>query len=145
MPKTINFGNKKMIQRLQTVFLLVFAALTLANGLFFPVEKVVFQPLDMPLGDQINNFSMVLVVLAILSIFCFKNRNLQLRLNRFIWVIHMLFWGSFVFLVVRDHADVYLDFSPDVVLAGMAEISLWLANKFIRKDEALVRSLDRLR
>lgn len=134
-----------MIQRLQTVFLLVFAVLSIANGLFFPVEIIVFQPLDMPLGDQINNFSFVFVVLAVFSIFSFKKRMLQLRLNRLIWAIHVLFWGSFVFLVVRDHASAYLDFLPDVILAGIAEVSLLLANKFIRKDEALVRSLDRLR
>lgn len=145
MPKTINFENKKMIQRLQTVFLIVFVLLSIANGLFFPVEIIVFQPLDLPLGDQINNLSFVLVFFAVLSIFSFKKRIIQLRLNGLIWLIHVLFWGSFVFLVVRDHAGAYSNFFPDVILAGIAEVNLLLANKFIRKDEALVRSLDRLR
>ena len=145
MPKTINFENKKMIQRLQTVFLLLFILLSLGNWLFFPVETIVFQPLDFFLSEQSNNFSLILVVLGFVSIFSFKKRIMQLRLNRLIWVMHSLFWGSFVYFVVSDHADTFLNFFPDLLLAGLAEVCLLLANKQIRKDEALVRSLDRLR
>jgi len=137
-----------MIQRIQTVYLLLIVILS---------GFVVFSPL----ADLLNNadkviesriwtltsVSMVVPILALFTIFSFKNRVKQIRLT----VINMLFMLCFyIFLVlflwpacVRLHADWHLRIVSVFPLVNL--ILSYLAIGAIGKDEKLIKSLDRLR
>ena len=69
---------------------------------------------------------------------------LQLRINQ-LCGFYILFSGVvflFCFAKYNRGSNSYL---PDLLIAFVGEVVLLFANHFIRKDEALVRSLDRLR
>lgn len=134
-----------MIQRIQTVFMLLFVMAGGVNFFLFPSEIVVFEPL---LGGDVDAspyVSVLLSFLVLINISFYKKRMLQLRINRLAWVLYTLFWGSFVYMIIRHHANDFNQFLPDLLIAFIGEVVLLLANRFIRKDEALIRSLDRLR
>ncbi|MGB0366840.1 MAG: DUF4293 family protein [Flavobacteriaceae bacterium] len=134
-----------MIQRIQTVFMLLFVLAGGVNFFLFPSEIIVFEPL---LGENVDAspyFSILLSFLVLINIGFYKRRMLQLRINQLAWVLYTLFWGSFVYMIIRYHANSFYQFLPDLLIAFLGEVFLLLANRFIRKDEALIRSLDRLR
>lgn len=134
-----------MIQRIQTIFMLLFVTTAGANFFFFFSEEIIFQPL---LGDQSGSspyISFLLALVVIINIGLFKKRPLQIQMNRFVWILHSVFWGGFVYLILQHQADQFSNYLPDLLLAFLGEVCLLLANRYIRKDEALVRSLDRLR
>ena len=135
-----------MLQRPQTLLLLLFCALAAANAFAFPLEQQVFSAvLDLTLAPYVSLVSLVLAFLIGLNIFLYSNRPLQIRINRVVWVLFTLFWGSYVFFVVQHFSDSFSVYLPDLILAFIGELCLLFANRLIRKDENLVRSLDRLR
>ncbi|MFN0013345.1 MAG: DUF4293 domain-containing protein [Saprospiraceae bacterium] len=149
-----------MIQRIQTLFLLL-AAGALGGQFVFPYLKAaaddpartlpilsdgVFNPLDNP---GILGLTGLGAVISIAAVFLFKNRPLQARLA-------LTAMGTSVMLTVLLAISVKttLDQVPlgggTQMAAGLALPLLamalnWLAAKSVRKDEALVRSMDRLR
>lgn len=145
-----------MIQRIQTLFLIIAAA---AFGLLFvfPFASSTTSAGEL-FGDGLYNLNdhVILLVLAILgivvslaNIFLFKNRPLQVRLSYLIVVFAVLlaFVATFFFMgeseqmaetqVINDQAGMYMP-----ILAIIFGI---LASVFINKDEKLVKSSDRLR
>ena len=133
-----------MLQRIQTLFLLLFCGVSLGNFFFFPVEIDVF---SRPFGQQaalLGYMPLVLTVIIFATIFLYKQRPRQVLINRVVWVIFTLYWGSFVYFILQSGNSFAL-YLPDLSLAFVGEVALLLANRFIKKDEALVRSLDRLR
>ena len=132
-----------MLQRIQTLFLLLFCGVSLGNFFFFPVEIDIFSPFGKQAALLVY-LPLALTVTIFATIFLYKQRSRQVLINRVVWVIFTLYWGSFVYFIVEagNGFDLYL---PDLSLAFVGEVALLLANRFIKKDEALVRSLDRLR
>lgn len=150
-----------MLQRIQTVYLLIIVALTIAI-LFLPLA--VLQS-----GDQLFTFdatgistmaaqpeliyptwglfalTIVISLLALLTIFLFKKRILQIRICVFNAILMLGFYGLFAFF----YWDLGNLFSLSLKIAfSFPLISLildYLAIRNIGADEALVRSLDRLR
>ena len=88
------------------------------------------------------------VLLTFINIFRYKNRKKQLRMGRFIlfltWLeliaAGFLAWLPSVYLSEAQHAGDYGAVFPLLTL-----LFLWLANRGIKRDEALVRSVDRIR
>jgi hypothetical protein len=150
-----------MIQRIQTVFLLL-AIVTLGLFLWFPVlEKEAPHFNDFIQGWAVGHsvpiagesyivffnsiFTGTAIGFALIAIFLFKKRNLQ-----------MLFcWFSILFIACGEGFVYYkyqtLVFRGDVILTPWNLLTvasaacLIAAVFFIRKDEELVKSLDRLR
>ena len=150
-----------MLQRIQTVYLLIIMALTIAI-LFLPLA--VLQS-----GDQLFTFdatgistmaaqpeliyptwglfalTIVISLLALLTIFLFKKRILQIRICA---ILMLGFYGLFAFFY-WDLGNQKEIFSLSLKIAfSFPLISLildYLAIRNIGADEALVRSLDRLR
>lgn len=134
-----------MIQRIQTVFMLLFFIAAAVNFFLFPSEIVVFEPV---LGEKVDSspyISILLAILVLVNIGFYKKRTLQVRINQLVWVLYTLFWGSFVYFTVQNTTEGLNLYLPDLLIAFVGEVALLLANRYIRKDEALIRSLDRLR
>lgn len=153
-----------MLQRIQTVYLLIIVALTVAL-LFLPLA--VLQS-----GDQLFTFdasglstmteqpeliyptwglfALVVIVslLAFVTIFLFKNRILQIRLCIFNAILMFGIYGLFAFFTwimkgQLETASMSFKFALSFPLVSL--ILDYLAIRNIGADEALVRSLDRLR
>lgn len=139
-----------MIQRIQSVYLLL-AAVVQALAFLFPFASAtpaaegVFQDGSLDINDHIV-LPILLGLGAALSvgtIFLFKNRPLQITLDRLTMV---LIFATLAFVGVLNFGGVLqgtLDLS--FFLLGIAVILLFLAQRGIRNDERIVRSADRLR
>ncbi|NNE27388.1 MAG: DUF4293 domain-containing protein [Saprospiraceae bacterium] len=144
-----------MIQRIQSVFLLLaaiimaalfkipFAMSDQAASPFF--EDKLFNVLD-------HTVLTVLVALgsivALVAIFMFRNRNLQLRLG-YLGIIASLFLALVAFWLVYSNADTMGDAVIEdqfgLYMPPLALVFFILANHFIKKDQKTVDSMDRLR
>ncbi len=121
-----------MIQRIQTLFLLAASALTFS--LFFSVMANVTPVLIM----IIVSFSVSFV-----SIFMYRKRVLQIRLNVFNTVILIALQGWILWLYLSAQDSTYL--TTTVVFPAVSAILSMMAIKYIARDEAMVRSTSRLR
>ena len=141
-----------MLQRIQTVYLFIVVLVTAAlpfwlhlwivnNGeKFYVKEDILF---------SICFFSSA--ALAFITIFLFKNRKLQFVLNRLNILLNLVLLGIFVYILIKDMNTVSGKFVTifekgfGMLLPILAIIFLVLANKAIKKDENLIKSVDRLR
>lgn len=145
-----------MIQRIQTVYLLLAAALL---GVLFLVPdqfvRLVFPPES---GANSHHFlsanlspGVMLGIAAFASfatIFLFKNRPQQLRIARLALIDVLLFFGSagvFFYINFKNAPGSRFEFGWAVALPLTAMVLIWLAMRGIRADENLVKSADRLR
>lgn len=153
-----------MLQRIQTVYLLIIVALMIAT-LFLPLA--VLQQ-----GDALFSFdatglssmtgevvliypawglfalTAIISIIALVTIFIYKKRMLQVRLCIFNALLMLGFYGFFAFLIwtlkgQMEGASMSVKFALSFPLVSL--ILDYLAIRNIGADEALVRSLDRLR
>ena len=136
-----------MIQRIQSVYLFIVAILA-GLGIYFPVWDD--QKLNIIKGfDNIYILSLFasVIVLSLLAIFLFNNRKLQFVLNRFNILINLILLGVFGYYTqtLSGEAIVVSEKEIGLVVPLISIVFLYLANKAIKKDEDLVKSVDRLR
>lgn len=88
--------------------------------------------------------------LSFVTIFLYKRRMVQLRLIRFGLLMNIVYLALVFFYYVPELEDIiqtnadYIS-EPGIYLALVSVIFFILALRFIRKDEKLIRSADRLR
>ena len=144
-----------MIQRIQSVYLLL--ATLISGGLIF-----VFNLWINELGnkffviDSFNTGNVLLVTMALLffisalisgiTIFKFKNRQLQFVLGRLTILINFFLLGILVYFSQNLSGEIQVSEKGIGLLIPIFTILLVvMANKAIKKDEELVKSVDRLR
>ncbi|WP_319503558.1 DUF4293 domain-containing protein [uncultured Draconibacterium sp.] len=147
-----------MIQRIQTLFML--AAGMLIGSLY--LQKFA----DIIVNDQLHIFNafgifkdeellfsglplMILIgiiaVLHLVALFLYKKRILQIRILAFTIILMLGLFGLFFYFTYASFEEVKVAFKVAVALPLASIILDWLAIRAIGKDEALVRSLDRIR
>ena len=157
-----------MIQRKQTLFLLLAALLVLSTWLFpiatYQTPGDVYDLMTyglytadgvkVPDADISVPFSIVLSVIGaalIFTIFMYSNRKRQMRVVR---GTYMLMLAVIAFMFITDNSvQAYLGTDSQVehhyglsfVMPLIALILTFLADRGIQADEKLVRSMDRLR
>ena len=153
-----------MIQRIQTLYLLIATAL-MAVALFTPMARL----FDGWQEYTFNAFALkdaagfvtqpaiymgILLVLATLLpfvvIFLFKNRQLQIRLcaaEIVLLVGSQVVMGIYLYLAARlfEAANGIISIKVGIVMPLLAIVFVALAIRSIFRDEVLVRSLDRIR
>ena len=87
----------------------------------------------------------IIAVLHLLAIFLFKKRILQIRILAFTIILLLGLFGMFFYFTYSSFEEVKVAFKVSVALPIVAVILDWLAIRAIGKDEAMVRSLDRIR
>lgn len=135
-----------MIQRIQTVWLLV-AGLLAAGTFELPFYKGTNGAVTTPITAGNSSFLIcvaagLLALIGFATIFLFKNRSLQSRLCILGIVV------SIGLLILENEAlSKYASGSwgAGIALPILTIIALILAMRGIRKDQKLVKSLDRLR
>ncbi len=145
-----------MIQRIQSIFLLLAAGG--AFGVFAaPFAKTQDNVQQTVFADSVYNvkdhMGMVILfaiagILALVSIFMYKNRSLQMRLTIFAFIANLLaIVLGVVFFIQASPAigDREVQDAAGMYLPVATFLFTLLAYRFISKDEKLVKSMDRLR
>ncbi|MDR6464018.1 DUF4293 family protein [Chryseobacterium sediminis] len=129
-----------MLQRIQTIWTLL--AVLAAVFLFITGQDVVISD-SIPV---LNIGSIVLVIIGALSIFSFKNRKRQILLNTISIIINVLLIGVLAYWLLNLSGGIQIpEKGIEPIFPLIAVICLLIANMYIRKDERLVKSVDRLR
>ena len=151
-----------MIQRIQTLFLL---AVALLSGLMLTgdliqltadggtVFSMSFLGMENNGGEVIQRLWPMTVILAVVpllalvTIFLYKKRSLQMRLTMLVLLLSLgtLILGAFYVLMFDRKIDVNIIWKVKVIFPLITAILAWLAWRAILKDEVRVRSYDRLR
>lgn len=147
-----------MIQRIQTIYMLIaavligalfalpFAEIVVHNELFLFNIKGILKN-----GELVNNglpimlFVGLIFVLHVVTIFLYKNRVRQMRLLTFTIILLLGLFGMFYFFTYYDFKGAEISFKLSVVFPLVAIILDYLAIRNIRKDEDLIRSVNRIR
>ncbi len=150
-----------MIQRIQSLWLLLAAICAFLSlkfsfytGNILLNDQVVLRNLTglgltgdtADVQPAINFISLLLIaaagIIALLSIFLYGNRKLQLRIAIVSLIIAIL---AVVYLFIKTKDFTTGTLSLTSVFAFLAPVFAFLAVRGISKDEKLVRSMDRLR
>ncbi|WP_298645964.1 DUF4293 domain-containing protein [uncultured Proteiniphilum sp.] len=150
-----------MLQRIQSVFLLLasaamlIAAATPLAVFLYNADQAVFEAMGVYLNGQLNDSTWGLFVIgaassivALFTIFLYKNRMLQIRLSIFNIILMIGFYLYFGFIVYQLYSVEDLRFQKvgvGIIMPVIAIILTFLAIRRIGADEVLVRSLNRLR
>jgi hypothetical protein len=139
-----------MIQRIQTIYLFL-AAVCGGLLLYLPIFKG--QTIDLAVSyvyvrDQffLEVVDVVIILFCLVTIFFYKNRVQQMKNCFIIIAINILFLvliGVTVYLNKKAMPDGGLQFS--CFLPVLSALCAYLAFRNIRKDENLVKSMDRMR
>ena len=143
-----------MIQRVQTLYLLL--ASIVSGGLIFVFnlwntikEKIFVVDLFSREVFTLKVIPFMFIMSAILSlvtIFLFKNRKLQFVIGRIIIMINLFLLGLLIYLSLNLSGETTVsEKGIGMFLPILAILLVVLANKAIKKDEDLIKSVDRLR
>ena len=136
-----------MIQRIQTLYLLVVVLLTAV----LPFWVNLWSDAN---GEEIFAQNEILIsgafylsaVLAIIAILLFKKRQNQFVVNRLNMILNLFLLGFFVYRSLNLSGEISVsEKGIGMLIPIFSIVFLVLANKAIRKDEDLVKSVDRLR
>lgn len=129
-----------MLQRIQTVW--IFLAIIGAIFLFVTGQDFsLFGPV--PFISIVCSF---LVLLGFISILSYKNRKRQIQLNYISLIINALLLGLLAYWLLTLSGGIHFpEKGIEPVFPLLSILCLLLANRYIRKDERLVKSVDRLR
>ncbi|MEM9143606.1 MAG: DUF4293 domain-containing protein [Bacteroidota bacterium] len=136
-----------MVQRIQTVYLVVVALL----GAIVPLWAELW-------SDNVGNPVLakdelpVLIAfclsaaLAVLAIVLFKNRKNQFVMNRLNMILNLFLLGFFVYRSLNLSGETSVsEKGIGMLIPVFSIVFLVLANRAIKRDEDLVKSVDRLR
>ena len=125
-----------MIQRIQSLYLLI--TIISSMVLFFYAQ-------DTEETSFVVEYNLLLItpVLSAVVLFLFKKRMLQVRLCAILLFFQLLLIGFYGYSYALN---TQLTLTYPVVLSSIVHfIFLWMARRSTLKDEALVRSVDRIR
>ena len=141
-----------MLQRIQTLWLLLASACTLLTMKFafytgirvqiVAAQVKVSEALTATSNVWIMILTVAIVVAGLINIFNYKNRKLQLRITILLFVLSLVD----VLLLFREAQKFESGtYALSAFLAFAAPVFFFLAAKGIYRDQKLVKSLDRLR
>jgi hypothetical protein len=143
-----------MIQRIQTVYLLlasiISGVLIFVFNLWKSISKNIFAL------DFLDNESFLLrvipvlflisAILAFVAIFLFKDRKLQFVIGRLTILVNLILLGLLIYVSLTLPGEAAVsEKGIGMFIPILAILLVVLANKAIKKDEDLVKSVDRLR
>ena len=136
-----------MLQRIQTVYMevsaLAMGALPFVFSLWTTNEK---KEIFFTASLLYIVLFVLSAVLAVFSIINFKKRQHQFVLNRLNMIFNFILLGFFVYRSLNLSGETMVsEKGIGMFLPAISIVLLVLANKAIKKDEDLVKSVDRLR
>ncbi|MDD4107253.1 MAG: DUF4293 domain-containing protein, partial [Prolixibacteraceae bacterium] len=150
--------KNKMIQRIQTVF--IFLAALLAASLLklkfaelldggeiyqFTAKGIMAGEMVKYNGWPVMGFIGLITMLHLIVIFLYRKRILQMRLLGFTIILLLGLFGIMLYFMYSGFDTINVVFKIPMIFPLIAVILDYLAIRAIGKDEALVRSLNRIR
>ncbi len=136
-----------MLQRIQSIYLLLAGAIS--AGLIFVVSLWTNKDgVAIFAKDEMLYLGMFLgsAVLSLVAIFMYKNRQSQFVVGRLNIILNFILLGLFVYRSLNLSGEMQVsEKGIGMLLPIFSIVFLALANKAIKKDEELVKSVDRLR
>ncbi len=136
-----------MLQRIQTIYLLIAAGVS--AGLIYVFELWITSDDLKVFADDINYVFagfLTSAFFSIVTIFRYKNRKSQFMLGRLNIILNFFLLGFFVYQSLNISGETAVsEKGIGMFLPIVSIVFLALANKAIKKDEDLVKSVDRLR
>ena len=154
-----------MIQRIQSLYLLISSAIctilifsplaSFRQGDQIAAELFSYGVKKVGNADLLISYNPVILVvlvtisamLGIFTIFQYKKRPLQVLLSTFNIIILLVMLGMMVYycIVISQGLNGSINYYIQAIFPFISIILLFLAIKSIRKDEKLIRSVDRIR
>ena len=131
-----------MLQRIQSLYTLGFISITLLYSLRFSIP---FEVNSNTLKWVFSYTPYLFAILAFLSLFLSSKRKVQIRLNTFILLSSVGYEAFTIIQVFEQFETLKESMLIHCALVFLSWIFLLLTNRYIKKDEALIRSVDRLR
>lgn len=129
-----------MLQRIQSVWLLL-ALLGSIFLIYTSEDVVIYNSPYLFLG-----LCVVALLTEAIALFSFRNRKLQIRLANIGMLLNALLIGLTLYWLLKLSGGMnFPEKGIEPVFPVISWISLAIANVFIKKDERLVKSVDRLR
>ncbi len=134
-----------MIQRIQSIYL-VFQIFLVAGFLLFLPTWPNASSAPTPIADHILLLSVLIlsIFLSVWALFSFKKLKLQLSLNRWNILLQWALLGWLIYVFYFSNSSLKIQPNP-ALLPCLSIVMLVLANKRIQKDQALLKSVDRIR
>jgi len=147
-----------MIQRIQSLYLLV-SAIFIGFLFAWPFAEILsdgavytFDFKGILLNGELKSNGMaisalIVIILAMhgVAILSYKNRIRQIRMIVFSILLMIGLFGLFFFFTYYSFSGAQISFKVSMVFPLVAIILDYLAIRAIGKDEALIRSIDRIR
>ena len=142
-----------MIQRIQSIYLLLVIFLSIGAPFFFKLwveaDNEVFAfdlfAYESILYKLVPISFIISALLALITIFRFNDRQQQFVLGRIIILINLFLLGILIYLSLNIPGEIFSEKGIGMFIPSIVILFAVLANKAIRKDENLVKSVDRLR
>ncbi len=135
-----------MLQRIQTLYLLMAA---ICSGILSSsTYLIILDGVVVGITDSLAYLLLFLgsALLSVISIFLYKSRQTQFVLGRLNIILNFILLGLFVYrLLSLPGEPANSEKGIGLLLPVFSIVLLVLANKAIKKDELLVKSVDRLR
>ena len=137
----------KMLQRIQTIYLFICVLLSAVFPFFLKLWSI---------GGKLNVFVtsnnlyiglfMISAILAVISIISYKKRQNQFVLNRLNMILNFIIIGLLVYHSLNLPGEsTGSEKGIGMLLPIFSIVFLALANRAIKRDEDLVKSVDRIR
>lgn len=125
-----------MIQRIQSVYLF-FVFCLMAMLAFIPFSS----------SWMVTIEAGIIAVFSVITIFLYKNRSLQIKMSYLLLLLLILVYALYFIFNWKPQpiAEFFRQIGYSFVFPLIAIVLVYLAIRGIRKDEKLIRSLDRLR
>lgn len=136
-----------MIQRIQTLYLIVVILLGAVVPFFINLwsdaaGKEIFAENEVFVSIAFY----IVAVLGLVAIVLFKNRQNQFVVNRLNMILNLFLLGFFVYRSLNLSGETIVsEKGIGMLIPVFSIVFLVLANRAIKKDEDLVKSVDRLR
>jgi len=135
-----------MLQRIQTLWLFLASASAFASLKLPYFSGTNSQGIPSSILEGTETFPIMLTtiaigVLALITIFLYNNRKLQLRLS----ILGILLEGVLIYLYYRESQSWTGTYALTALLQGLNALFFFLAAKGISNDEKIIRDSNRLR
>lgn len=135
-----------MIQRIQSIYLLIAVLISFTTPFWMPEWE---SNKDMIVAYNRSyvffGFHFIGFVTAI-CIFLYKNRKVQMTLIKIVILLNILLLGLLVYWLLNlPGENIFSEKGIGVIVPLVSIVLLLLAHKAIKKDDNLVKSVDRLR
>ena len=147
-----------MIQRIQSIYLLIsifligllfalpFAEIAKDGAVFlFNFKGILLEGAVKQSGIAISILIVILLALHIYALISFKKRLLQISVIKYSIVVLLGLIGTFAFYTAYSFNGAQISYKISMVFPLLAIVFDYLAIRGIRSDEALIRSIDRIR